>query len=338
MKYDLGSNNKEFYVSSIKSNASRAEVEAGLHAAATRARKQRGVTSGYHCFRAYSGAAVVFFPPFDGTGATGSQKVRGDRRAIEGFTFRSQSSFQTLLAKIERGTLPWFVTLTYPLQFPTEPTVWKDDLDRMTKWLRRSYPMASGVWKLEPQERGAPHFHLLLWSVTALCPVAMRLAWWKITNTGCEVHKEKGVDVRRAFSDRAVMAYASKAYMGKEVVLPDWWRGVGRLWGVINRAFLPLAPETETVLRTPDHYRLRRIARKYLRRKLGREMHGCTQRLFTSCPEQWEMLARRIGETWPVREDGSHSGPLPIATRKANLIAKLRQRERADGFFQPKDY
>jgi len=30
---------------------------------------------------------------------------------------------------------------------------------------KRAYPDASAIWKLEPQKRGAPHYHMLVWGV-----------------------------------------------------------------------------------------------------------------------------------------------------------------------------
>lgn len=59
-----------------------------------------------------------------------------------------------------------FVTLTYPRRWPT-PDGAKDHLRRFTSSLRCALQREDGdtcfVWRMEPQQRGAPHFHLLLW-------------------------------------------------------------------------------------------------------------------------------------------------------------------------------
>jgi hypothetical protein len=121
----------------------------------------------------------------------------------------------------------------------------KRDLDNFIKRLARKFPEVAGVWKLEPQKRGAPHFHLLVWGASyaellafvpdAWCQVVKssdpnHLAWHKgeLGNSPC---------VQQIESQRGVFWYASK-YMSKEVSLSceDW----GRWWGVFYRDNLPL--------------------------------------------------------------------------------------------------
>jgi len=53
------------------------------------------------------------------------------------------------------------VTLTYPAEFP----VARASKEHFRKWLaklHRRHPGAWGIWKIEPQERGAPHYHVVL--------------------------------------------------------------------------------------------------------------------------------------------------------------------------------
>ena len=57
-----------------------------------------------------------------------------------------------------------FITLTYPRQYPDVKTA-KQHLDKFRKRLRRRFPKACGVWKLELQKRGAPHFHLMMFQL-----------------------------------------------------------------------------------------------------------------------------------------------------------------------------
>src|SRR5690606_1419342 len=56
----------------------------------------------------------------------------------------------------------WMVTLTYPRHWPTDPRSWKKHLDAWRKRMQRAWGRLPAVWKLEPQRRGAPHFHLLV--------------------------------------------------------------------------------------------------------------------------------------------------------------------------------
>lgn len=73
-----------------------------------------------------------------------------------------------LIASILRDAeLPNFVTLTYPAKFPTVSRA-KRDLKVFQQRLIRRFPGSGGIWKLEPQERGAPHYHLLIWGFQPL--------------------------------------------------------------------------------------------------------------------------------------------------------------------------
>lgn len=58
----------------------------------------------------------------------------------------------------------WFITLTYAKDFPIHARTAKRDLATLIKRLRRQFPGCGGVWRLEYQERGAPHFHIIFCS------------------------------------------------------------------------------------------------------------------------------------------------------------------------------
>jgi hypothetical protein len=92
------------------------------------------------------------------------------------------------------------------------------------------------VWKLEPQRRGAPHFHLLLFGLEeGLSKDWLSRSWYEVVGSGDERHLRAGTRVEGIRSWRGVMSYAAK-YLGKLESLPkDWLGGVGRWWGVHNR-------------------------------------------------------------------------------------------------------
>ena len=172
------------------------------------------------------------------------EQERAKRGKVAGFSAKSRNRLMRTLAEVRRDCLPVFVTLTFPAHYPTIERA-KRDLDTFIKRLARQFPAVAGVWKLEPQKRGAPHFHLLIWGVSysellAFVPVAWcevvgsddpnHLAWHKgeLGNSPC---------VQQIESQRGVFWYASK-YMSKEVgtMFSDW----GRWWGVFHRDNLPL--------------------------------------------------------------------------------------------------
>lgn len=178
------------------------------------------------------------------TGET--QKGRGEvakRGAINGFSNKSKNRLMRTLAGIKKTELPCFVTLTYPAVYSDDPKDWKNDLDRYLKRLARKFPNVAGVWKLEPQKRGAPHYHLLIWgaSYTDLLAFTVK-AWHEIAGNGDENHLKWHAGalgnkpcVSQVESQRGVFWYASK-YMSKPI---EGWENVGRFWGVFFRERLP---------------------------------------------------------------------------------------------------
>ena len=90
---------------------------------------------------------------------------RKKRGKVTEFTFGSRRRLLRVVNSTRRDCLPVFVTLTYPFDFPERSEQFKRDLDNFIKRLARKFPDVAGVWKLEPQERLAPHYHLLVWGV-----------------------------------------------------------------------------------------------------------------------------------------------------------------------------
>jgi len=166
------------------------------------------------------------------------------RGKVAGFSAKSRNRLMRTLGEVRRDCLPMFVTLTFPAQYPTIERA-KRDLDTLIKRLARKFPAVAGVWKLEPQKRGAPHFHLLVWGADYLELLSfVPEAWCEIVGSGDPNHLawhkgELGNSpcVQQIESQRGVFWYASK-YMSKEVgtMFSDW----GRWWGVFHRDNLPL--------------------------------------------------------------------------------------------------
>lgn len=87
------------------------------------------------------------------------------RGVITVFTRKARQRLLRVIASIDvkRAGLPTFLTLTYPGEYSLDWRVWKRDLDRMATKIRRRWSGSWGLWRLEFQKRGAPHFHFLLW-------------------------------------------------------------------------------------------------------------------------------------------------------------------------------
>ena len=95
------------------------------------------------------------------------------RGKIKGFTEASRRCLMDLMATIDASIIPFFVTLTYPDDFPTYSEEFKRDLDTLGQRLRRRWPECFILWKLEFKARKsgvnagkvAPHYHLFLYGV-----------------------------------------------------------------------------------------------------------------------------------------------------------------------------
>jgi len=106
----------------------------------------------------YSDGSLVSFQRESGRVEQSKSKPRG--AVCRGFSARSRARMMRLLGMLRRDALPVFVTLTYPRVWSSDYRQWKRNLDAFGHWLRRwSLGKGSAVWKLELQDRSAPHFH-----------------------------------------------------------------------------------------------------------------------------------------------------------------------------------
>jgi hypothetical protein len=125
-----------------------------------------------------------------------------------------------------------FVTLTYP-DVVYEGQKIKRDLSAFIKRLLRAFPSAAGVWKLESQERGSPHYHLLVLGVEFIHHTWVSSAWYDIVGSGNPDHRRSGTQVRRVQSHKHAMRYVAK-YLSKPTESYEDGDGlgeVGRRWG-----------------------------------------------------------------------------------------------------------
>lgn len=201
-------------------------------------------------------------------------RVRPPRGEVLSLSPRSRVRLMTTLARVPRDLPFRFVTLTYP----GDPARWslpylpatdhplpgprgaKADLDVFFKRVARLYPDASAHWKLEPQQRGVPHFHLIFYGLPDDCGPVLCDAWHEIVGRGDPFHVRPfhkdglyhpygpGFDMGDSSTDPArarwyVAKYASKD--GPQPLNPDSgeFSGMspGRFWGIHNRASLPVA-------------------------------------------------------------------------------------------------
>lgn len=162
------------------------------------------------------------------------------------------------------------ITLTYGRSYPS-PLEGKNHLRSFIKRITRINPKFAGIWKMEFQERGAVHFHLLCFNQPFLPGQLVNQLWGEVINwnRSLEICEYPRCEVKLVRSWRGVMSYASK-YIGKvdnrpvpPVSLSVCHNGpneneeeknkkneneknktnqgdLGRFWGIFGRKWLPL--------------------------------------------------------------------------------------------------
>jgi len=204
----------------------------------------------------------------------------GERGMVTGFSSASRRRLMRLIASLERGERPIFVTMTYPDVFPDQLDKWKRDIDVFGKRLARRSTQAGFVWRIEFKERKsgasvgklAPHFHLLVYGAGYRDLLAwVPSAWWGVVGAGDEDHLRVGTRVERIYSWGGIMRYVGK-YIAKEDDYPADWQG--RAWGIVGRSNLPWAVEVIIDLTQDQSVKLVRLARRMIGAKGRSFSHG----------------------------------------------------------------
>ena len=108
----------------------------------------------------------------------GTQRGGGRRGRVGPFSRSSRKRMMDLFLTIawESLTAVIFITLTYPQEFP-DPSLLKEHRRRFVERLRRRFPKASSVYRLEFQKRGAPHWHFLWFGLPFLPKLDLQRIW-----------------------------------------------------------------------------------------------------------------------------------------------------------------
>lgn len=191
------------------------------------------------------------------------------RGTVKRFSPRSRSRMLQALAKTDTRYLTgraWFVTLTWPREWTRLPYKWKEMLETFRKRLHRRHPESWFFWKLEFQQRGAPHYHLLLFGPERLDSRQLHQDWYEIVGSHQLAHWRYGVDVKLLREWRQVTGYCSK-YAAKVDQSTDT-DGVGRYWGIGSRA-----NRVETVIEgqvsDAEFWQIRRVFKRLIRAANG---------------------------------------------------------------------
>ncbi len=93
----------------------------------------------------------------------------GKRGPVKGLSRQSRRNLLKFMARIDRVTFKasgrriFFVTVTYPGTYPVDLDTCRAHLKAFLKRLQRRCRDFAALWRLGLQDRGAPHFHLILY-------------------------------------------------------------------------------------------------------------------------------------------------------------------------------
>ena len=213
-------------------------------------------------FRGASLAKVETRGAFEQTFGESEQPKRGE---ITEFSARSRQRLRCKIASICRNELPYFLTLTYPAEWTWDAELWKRHLKVFSQRFVRRFPTAGFIWKLEFQERGAPHFHSFVWGIPESDGVRAIIdfiseAWFEVVRSGDEKHFIAGTRVEKMRSAKAAIRYVSGYASKTDQTLPG--KKVGRYWGVVGKENIPWGrPETIVLDHAQSKFMLRTVRR-----------------------------------------------------------------------------
>jgi len=188
------------------------------------------------------------------------KQVGGGKRAlVSEFSRASRRRLLTMFNRFDvKNRKVTFLTLTFSL-FPSFLEA-KAALKRFVAKLRYHYGTICAVWRMELQDRGSIHFHLLFFDLPYIPQDVLQTEWTRSTRETRSI-----VDVRLVKNHKVMMKYVSK-YVAKKVSVPsapsldigtysqktDTPQSTGRWWGIINKELLPFAPVSVCVYEDSD--------------------------------------------------------------------------------------
>src|SRR5215211_4108915 len=174
---------------------------------------------------------------------------RGIRDRVRGFSRESRTNLLRRLASINRSAFRAFkgrlisITLTYPHEYPENPEVCKNHLKALRQRLQRKFGNFAAFWRMGIQQRGAWHFHLLLFVGPTFGPMEelrrfISSSWYEVTGKVSEGHLRAGTRVEVVKRWKEVTSYVER-YMAKPEEFPERLQ-TGRIWGIWNEEHLPI--------------------------------------------------------------------------------------------------
>lgn len=261
--------------------------------------------------------------------ATARPQRGGGLRGKVGATFNKnhRRNMRKRLSRLRLDVDALYVTATYPdsfdrypeYGFPTAPSDYGGDLRRFLERIEYRFPEAGAVWRLEYQEeRGAPHYHLLVYGVpfgTEYVEV-LEQAWSGIVGAPCAEGFEVSV-LQSAQEHRNCRSYISKirpAQISSPCVEHE-----GSSWGVFGKKYLPEAEAVVVDLQDEYAYHyvrrtMRRYRQKHSKRKIKAAPHNPGLTVVFGGADVAAGLHGYIDRQYPAHDDETTldpHGPVP---------------------------
>lgn len=230
------------------------------------------------------------------------------RKAITVFSAKARKNMLDTVSRLDWTIPATFITLTYHRNMRDASRAKRDLRALAKRWYRR-YGNIPVLWKMEPQKRGAWHFHLIVWYMPYIEKKDLLEDWREIAEDATITE----VKIEPIRSAKKARSYTAK-YCAKSVVINyaipllalllkmpiaivialclDYLPNLaviqkpGRFWGIENRANLVWAVlKRFSIILDQDFYQFKRAARRKWSGINRNKWAGFT--LYVQHPDQW---------------------------------------------------
>ena len=236
--------------------------------------------------------------------AEGRSIPPGERGDIVEFSRQSRKRLMQLFASIDESAVrstAVFLTLTYHLDWPDSPGGCRAQLRLFLKAFQFKFPQTAQIWRLEFQQRGAPHYHILAVGVSFVDKDWVTATWGRIAHGTSIYHGLMATNTVQIDNWYHACAYVSKEIA--KVKQQSWGEKVGRYWGVEGRQYLPIHVDDITLTKSQfsrlKELLLSRMPARSINKWIAHGPNGCWSMVPGS--ESLRMLA------WAISQDGPAS-------------------------------
>lgn len=129
------------------------------------------------------------------------------------------------------------------------------------------------VWRVEFQERGAPHFHFIFWTLnpelnfeSVYYKRIIRDAWYQVKECQCKGCRRHSVKTLTVSSFRKTAGYVSKYIAKEDEEIPE--ECTGRRWGWSSNT--PANPVLDVEILPWQEEKLKKLVKKWIRIRLAK--------------------------------------------------------------------